>query len=119
MDIITTVFRVVRNYDMHELVKLEFIKVKPSLPCSFNRCPSSAHTLWQLLKGCLMATPMHTDCRAQIKWPVPLKVWLSMGMPSTIAQGHNQTLLGRQWGTFLLRCVCRQPNTLLAGSQQD
>jgi hypothetical protein len=27
MDIITTVFRVVRNYEMHELVKLEFIKV--------------------------------------------------------------------------------------------
>ena len=27
MDIITTVFRVVRNYDMHEFLKLEFIKV--------------------------------------------------------------------------------------------
>jgi len=26
MDIITTVFRVVRNYEMHELIKLEFIK---------------------------------------------------------------------------------------------
>lgn len=27
MDIITTVFRVVRNYDMQEFLKLEFIKV--------------------------------------------------------------------------------------------
>ncbi len=27
MDIITTVFRVVRNYEMHEIIKLEFIKV--------------------------------------------------------------------------------------------
>jgi replication factor C subunit 2/4 len=27
MDIITTVFRVVRNYDMEEFLKLEFIKV--------------------------------------------------------------------------------------------
>ena len=29
-DIITTVFRVVRNYKMHELQKLEYIKVLPS-----------------------------------------------------------------------------------------
>ena len=28
MDIITTVFRVVRNYQMDEILKLEFIKVK-------------------------------------------------------------------------------------------
>lgn len=31
MDIITTVFRVVRNYDMHEFLKLEFIKVSIAL----------------------------------------------------------------------------------------
>ena len=31
MDIITTVFRVVRNYDMHEFLKLEFIKVTESV----------------------------------------------------------------------------------------
>lgn len=32
MDIITTVFRVVRNYDMQEFLKLEFIKVGLSFP---------------------------------------------------------------------------------------
>ena len=33
MDIITTLFRVVRNYNMQEFLKLEFIKVSTTPPC--------------------------------------------------------------------------------------
>jgi len=38
MDIITTVFRVVRNYEMHELIKLEFIKVLSPPPLRGLHC---------------------------------------------------------------------------------
>ena len=43
MDIITTVFRVVRNYQMDEILKLEFIKVKTaSTSILFASCLQAA-----------------------------------------------------------------------------
>ena len=47
MDIITTVFRVVRNYQMDEILKLEFIKVKTASTSS----------------RCTMSTSRHAQCR--------------------------------------------------------
>ena len=70
MDIITTVFRVVRNYDMHELVKLEFIKVKaspslPSAPTAINglmRCYSSQHMFYRQCATCMLLNTDYMAC---------------------------------------------------------
>lgn len=42
-DIITTLFRIIKNYDMAEYLKLEFMKVCPSIQNTFDSCIQSAN----------------------------------------------------------------------------